>query len=108
VKQQNETQKFMLNVTWGINGFHVVYLMTGQHRDNSHYFFRHILERLLLAVFPNGRKPHSRRLSLLLDNCCVRNSKASENFFTESSFIPVPHPPYSPDLAPFDSGFWGT
>jgi hypothetical protein len=63
------------------------------------------LEPLLLAVFPDGRKPHSRRLSLHLDNCRVHRSKTSENFFTENSIIPVPHPPYSPGLNLLTSGF---
>jgi hypothetical protein len=58
------------------------------------------LERLSLAGFPNGRKPHSHRLRLHLDNCHVYRSKASENFFAENSIILVPHPLYSPDLAP--------
>jgi hypothetical protein len=31
VKQQIGTQKFMLTVIWGIDGFHVVDLMTEQH-----------------------------------------------------------------------------
>jgi hypothetical protein len=47
----------------------------------------HILEPLLPVVFPDGRKPHSRRLSLHLDNGRVHRSKASESFFAENSII---------------------
>jgi hypothetical protein len=49
-KQQIRIQKFMLAVIWGIDGFHVVDLMTEQHSDNTQYFFSHILEPLLVAV----------------------------------------------------------
>jgi hypothetical protein len=64
----------------------------------------YILKPLLLAFFPDGRKPHSRRLSLHFDNCRVERSKASENFFVENSLVRVRHVPDSSDLAPSD--FW--
>jgi histone-lysine N-methyltransferase SETMAR len=54
--------------------------------------------------FPRGRIPHTRRLQLHLDNCRVHFSKATEQFITENHIGRVPHPPYSPDLAPSD--FW--
>jgi hypothetical protein len=104
VKQQLGLQKFMLAVIWGIDGFHVVDLMTEQHSYNKQYFLCHILEPRLLAVFPDGRKPHSRRLSLHLDNCRVHGSKASENLFAENSIIRISFPRYHPNLAPSD--FW--
>jgi hypothetical protein len=80
VKQQIETQKFMPIVLWGVYGFHVVDLMTEQHSYNLQYFLSHILEPLLLAVFPDGRKPHPRRLSVHLDNYHVHRSKGAANF----------------------------
>jgi hypothetical protein len=94
----------MLTVFWGIDGFHVVNLTTEQHNYNTQCFISHILEPLLLALFPDGRKPHSRRLSLQLDNCRVHCSKVSERFFAGNSIIRVAHSPYSLDLAP--SNFW--
>jgi hypothetical protein len=106
VKQQIGTQKFTLTVSWGIDGFHLVDLMIEQHSYNTRHFLSHILEPLLFAVFPHGRKPHSRRVSLHLDNCRVHRSKAFENFFAENYIIRVSHPLYSPDLTPSD--FSGT
>jgi hypothetical protein len=80
VKQQIRAQNIMLTVIWGIDEFHVFDLMTEQHSYNTHYFLSHIFEPLLLAVFPDGRKPHSHRLSLHFDNCRIHRSKDSENF----------------------------
>jgi hypothetical protein len=60
VNQQIGTQKFTLTVIWGADGFHVVDLMTEKHSHNTQYFLSHIFEPLLLAVFPDDRKPHSR------------------------------------------------
>jgi histone-lysine N-methyltransferase SETMAR len=39
-----------------------------------------------------------------LDNCRVHFSKATEQLITENHIGRLPHPPYSPDLAPSD--FW--
>jgi hypothetical protein len=94
----------MLPVIWGIYEFHIVDLMTEQHSYNTQYFLSHILEPFLLAVVPDGRKPHSCRLSLHLGSCRVHRSKASENFFAENYIIQIPHPSYNPDLAHAD--FW--
>jgi hypothetical protein len=102
VKQQIGTQKFILTVIWGIDGVHGVDLMNEQHSYNTQYFLSHILEPLLLAVFPDGRKSHSRRLSLHFDNYRAQRSKAPENLFPENSIIRVLYPPYNPDLAPSD------
>jgi hypothetical protein len=65
---------------WEIDGLNVVDPMTEQRSYNTQYFLDHILEPLLLAVFPDGRKPHSRLLGLHHDNHRVHRSKTSENF----------------------------
>jgi hypothetical protein len=70
----------MLAIIWGIDRYHVVDLMTEQHSHNTQYSLSHILEPLLLPVFPDGRKPNSRWPSLHVDNCRVHRSKASESF----------------------------
>jgi hypothetical protein len=103
-KQQIETQKSMLTVIRGIDGFHVVDLMTEQHSYTISPFLSQIFEPLLFTVCPDGRKPSFRRLGLHLDNCHVCRSKASENSVAENSIIRMPHPPHSPGLVPSD--FW--
>jgi hypothetical protein len=71
LKQQIGTQKFMLTVIWGIDGFHFVDVMTEQRSHSTQYLLSHILEPPLLAVFPDGRKSHSRRLRLHFDDCRI-------------------------------------
>jgi hypothetical protein len=104
VTQQIGTQKVVLAAIWGIDGFHVLNLMTEQHCYNIHFFFSNAVEALFSAIFPEGRKPHFRRLSVHLDNCRVHCSKAAETFFADNGIARVPHPSYSPDLTP--SKFW--
>jgi hypothetical protein len=61
VRQQIGTQKSMLTVIWGIDGFRVVDLMTSQRSFNSEYFVSHVLASMVAKVFPRGRVPHTRR-----------------------------------------------
>jgi hypothetical protein len=58
------------------------------------------MEPLLSAIFPDGRKPNFRRLSVRLDNCSVHWSKASESLFTDNSIVRGFHLAYSPVLTP--------
>jgi hypothetical protein len=66
-----------------------------------------ILEPLLLEASPDGHKPHSRQPNLHCDRYRIGWSKSSANCFIENSFIRVPRPRYSPDLAPSDFWFFG-
>jgi hypothetical protein len=90
VEQQIGTQKFMLTVIWTIDGFYVVDLMTEQHSYNTQCFLSHILEPLLFVVFSDGRKPHSRRLTLHSNDCRVHRSKASANFLPKIRLFEYP------------------
>jgi hypothetical protein len=81
----------MFAVIWEIDGFHVVDLMSRQHSYNTPYFLSHSLEPLMLAVFLDSRKSHSRRLILHLDFCRAHHSKASESFFVEKAITRVAH-----------------
>jgi histone-lysine N-methyltransferase SETMAR len=104
VRQRIGISKFMLAVMRGIDGFHVVNFMTSQERFNSQYLVDNVLTHTLPKIFPQGRRRHALPLHCHLDNCRVHFSKASEQFFTEDEIVHLPHPRYSPDLAPSD--FW--
>jgi hypothetical protein len=104
VRQQISTKKFTLSVIWGVDGSHVVDLMTSQRNFNSEYLASHVLAPIVAKIFPRGRIQHTRRLQLHLDNCRVHFSKSTEPFLTENHNGRVPHPLCSPDLALSD--FW--
>jgi hypothetical protein len=50
----------MLTVILGVDGFHVVDLMTSQRSFNSEYFVSHVLAPMVAEVFPRGRIPDAR------------------------------------------------
>jgi hypothetical protein len=77
-------------------------LMIEQYIYNTKHFLSNILEPLLLAMCPGGRKPHSCRLIPYLDTCCVHRSKASNTFHAEKDIVWASRPPYSLDLARSD------
>jgi hypothetical protein len=94
----------MLTAIWGDNGFRLLDLMPSQYRFNAQYFVEHVMTPLVQTVFPQGRTQYTPRLNAHLDNCRVHFSKVTEQLFIENQLLHVPHPPYSPDLAPSD--FW--
>jgi hypothetical protein len=67
-KHDIRTQKVMFTVIWNPLGFQAVdKLLTGT-KINSDYFITNIFEPLEQKIFPNGRKPHAKRLTVPLDN----------------------------------------
>jgi hypothetical protein len=66
---------------------------------NSAYFVTNLLILLEQAIFPRGRAPHERLLVVHLDNCSVHISRVSTDWLEKDSIFPMPHPPYSDDLA---------
>jgi hypothetical protein len=101
-KHDIHTQKFIFTVIWNSLGFQVVDKLPTGTKMNNNYFITNILEPLEQKIFPNGRKPHVKRLAIHLDNCSIHTSGVSEVFMTEHNMVRLKHPPYSPDRAPSD------
>jgi hypothetical protein len=101
------TVKFMLTAIWGVNGFHLLDLVSSQCRFNAQYFVEHVLPSLIQRVFSQGRVRHTPSLNVHLDNCRVHFSRVTEQFFIDNHLLYVLHLPYSPDLARQASGYSG-
>ena len=66
---------------------------------NCEYFISNVMIPTLQRFQEvTGRK----KAKLHLDNCRVHNSKKSYEWYNLNHIIRIPHPPYSPDLAPSD------
>jgi hypothetical protein len=96
--------QFILTAIWGVKGFHLRDLMLSQCRLNAQYFVEYVMALLAQTVFPKGRTRYTPRPNVHLDNCHVHFSKVTEQFSIDNQLLHVPHPPYSPGLAPSD--FW--
>jgi hypothetical protein len=67
-QETNWGRKVHVDRICGIDALHVINLMTEQHSDNKYDFLSNAMEPLLSAIFPDGRKPHSRPPSVHFDN----------------------------------------
>jgi hypothetical protein len=70
---------------------------------NSSYFCEVIVPRLASAVFPDQAGQRKRRVYLHIDNARPHNSRKSLQCVADNNVKRMPHPPYSPDIAPSDS-----
>jgi hypothetical protein len=93
VRRQIGTRKFMLTVIWGVDGFHVVDLMTSQRSFDSQYFMDNIMVPFVEKVFPKGRNPYAHRLRLHSDNRLVHFSRVAEKFMAQNHISRVPLQP---------------
>jgi hypothetical protein len=92
----------MFTVVWNPLGFHVIDKLPTGAKMNSDYFTTNILGPLEQKVFPTGRNPHTKQLTIQLDNCSIHTSRTTEEYIREHNIIRLQHPLYSPDLAPSD------
>jgi pentose-5-phosphate-3-epimerase len=76
-------------VIWGIEGFDVVDLMTEQHNYNTYYFFSHMIECVLCAIFADGRKLRSRRHRVHLDHSKAANAFSPKVTLFECAIRPI-------------------
>jgi hypothetical protein len=94
-------EKVMLTVIWGTDGFHVVDMMRPgvfQHRVLSYSYY---------GSFVRESPSRGREKPSTSTECPLRQLPDSffecvKIFFDENSVVIIPHPSYSPDLAPSD------
>jgi histone-lysine N-methyltransferase SETMAR len=93
--------KVMASVFWDASGILLVdYLPKGQTITGLYY--SNLLKKLREAIVSKRRGKLRRGVLLLQDNAPVHTSLVARATATECGFDLLPHPPYSPDLAPSD------
>ena len=88
-------------------GFFVVDMLPKGMSYNSSYFISnilHVLEEQKQQIWPKSGR---RKVLIYLDNCKVHNSKMTMEEIQKIQFKRVPHPAYSPDVAPSDFYLFG-
>ena len=97
-----QARKLMFTILWSPHGFHVVDSLPDGATMCSTYFTDIILAQTAAAFFPAGRRKRSQTVTLHLDNCSIHRSRVTKDFMEQNGMESMPHPPYSPDLAPSD------
>lgn len=90
-------RSLMLTVFWNCRGIvHMDFIGREQTINAAYYSEQLQLARRLI------RKPRNQNLYLLHDNAPVHTAAVSQAAVAGCAFTELPHPPYSPDLAPSD------
>jgi histone-lysine N-methyltransferase SETMAR len=104
VSQKIQSKKSMLTVFFnGLRILTINCLPQGQNM-NSDYFINNILTDLSQHARDGSRKTSISSMRIHMDNCKVHNSIKTTRKIEELRLTRIPHPPYSPDIAPSD--FW--
>jgi hypothetical protein len=91
----------------GTGEYNTVILPLGQ-KMNSTYFMEHMLVLLTEVCYTEGSKPHERTDGVHFDNAAIHNAEVVQEHLANLGFTRIEHPPYSPDLAPYDFLLFGT
>lgn len=106
VKKMISSEKLMISVFWNPNGIVLVDALPKGQKFNSEYYINNILKKLHESGggFPdtNGKK-----LNVHADNARPHTSKMTIRYFETHGMKKVPHPAFSPDLAPSDFFLFG-
>jgi hypothetical protein len=90
----------------GIGDYKTVILPQGQ-RMNSTFFIECVIRPLAGTCYPEGRKPHERRVVVHFDNAPIHNTEAVQECLADCRFRRMNHPACCPDLAPCDFFLFG-
>lgn len=99
IRTERATGKIMLTIFWDMRGVvHQEYLPKGMTINSDRYVvtLKKLKQRILRI------RPENRRFILQHDNARPHTSRLTRESISSLHFDVVPHPPYSPDLAPSD------
>jgi len=107
VKRVIGDEKIMLTVLFSRMGILVVDFLPEGQNFNSEYMTSTIIPKLVAKIKETSTTKISYKWFIHLDNSPVHNSKLTITSIENSGFTRLPHPPYSPDLAPSDFSLFG-
>jgi hypothetical protein len=108
ISQKIDTEKHLLTIFWSTTGPLVEHWSPTNALFNSTYFCEVIAPCLASAAFPDEAGRRKRRVYLHMDNARPHNSRTLFQRAADNKFRRMPHPPYSPDIAPSDFCLFGT
>jgi histone-lysine N-methyltransferase SETMAR len=103
-REKDATKKVMVTVFWGTPSFYLVDEMPPKATITATYFQENIVKPLIKLIKPAAS---SSKYYLHFDNAPAHRAGSTTRLIEESGFAVIPHPPYSPDLAPCDFYLFG-
>lgn len=108
VKPNRYDRKTMLTIFIGIDGLVFRDVKPENMNMNSDYFINNILEPISKLDKVVNLQKSGKNCLIHFDNARCHTSQKVKTYLTQSPFTLVPHPVFSPDLAPCDFGLFGT
>ena len=103
-KRGFSTAKRMYTVFFNYKGPLLVIVLPKGHTVTGNYYATTILPQLTAAIEKQRPKVGTSRTFILHDNASSHKTDQVVQTLSSDSITVLPHPPYSPDLAPLD--FW--
>lgn len=101
VRRSPSAGKIMATIFWDAKGIILIdYLQRGTTINGEYYAF--LLEKMVAKVRESRPSLQRKKILLLHDNAPAHTAKVVTQKIQELHLQTVPHPPYSPDLAPSD------
>jgi histone-lysine N-methyltransferase SETMAR len=98
--------KIMTAVFWDSKGIIYLDFLTGQKTINAQYYSTLLNEKVKSAICLKRRKRQD-SVCFLHDNVCPHTAALTMATLLKLKWDVLPHPPYSPDLAPSDYHLFG-
>jgi transposase len=98
--------KIMANVFWDSKGIIHLDFLTGQKTINAQYYSTLLNEKVKSAIHSKRRKRQN-SVFFLQDNARPHTAALTMATLLKLKWDVLPHPPYSPDLAPSDYHLFG-
>jgi hypothetical protein len=90
----------------GIGQF-VIDILSEDMKMGTDYFADNIIREMARLCYPQGRRSHQRRVMLHFDNPPTHCTGAVQDRMAAAELERMEHPPYSPDLTPYDFFLFG-
>ena len=100
-KAERSAQKVMATVFWDSEGVILIDFLEGQKTITGNYY-KGVLQKLKTAVEKKRRGKLHRGILFHHDNAPAHSSMVARDVLRKFRWETLPHPPYSPDLAPSD------
>ena len=94
----------MITVFWDARGVLLIEFLPNGETINSACYQATLMK---LAVTIRRKRPHLQNVILHHDNARPHTAHATNALIAAKGWTVLPHPPYSPDLAPFDFFLFG-
>jgi histone-lysine N-methyltransferase SETMAR len=99
VRKSIGSKKVMITVAWGLRGFLVIDMLPKGTHYTKQYFIEKILKQIVSQCARCRGPKKAKGIFLHMDNAKVH---CVEKELEDYGMSRLPHPPYSPDLAPSD------